>query len=203
MVPCSSDDRTRGPVPEGLRRRVPANTARCRAGLGLGSGDGEQSATSPARRRRCAAPVGRSAPRGFERLASDESEVVLCLEHGIWLTELANYFDLVWATTWGASANRAIGRRLGLRELPNIDFSEMPRSGTRKLTQVARYVGDRATAWVDDELYEDAVAWANGRDSPTLLRRPSGSRRLTSMRCSPSRLHRISAGTSRPKSPRN
>ena len=26
---------------------------------------------------------------------------------------------------------------------------------------------------MDDELYEDAVAWANGRDSPTLLRRPS------------------------------
>ena len=120
-------------------------------------------------------PVGRSVPRGFERFTSDESEVVLCLEHGTWLTGLADCFDLVWATTWGESANRAIGRRLGLRELPYIDFDfgEMPRSGTRKLTQVARYVGDRATAWVDDELYEDAVAWANGRDSPTLLRRPS------------------------------
>lgn len=116
-------------------------------------------------------PVGRAVPPGYERFADDSSEVVLCLQHGVWLARLSTSFDLVWATTWGATANRAIGARLGLPELPHVHLPNLPRSGTRKLGAVAEYVGDRAAAWIDDELYEDAVAWAVDRPAPTLLRR--------------------------------
>jgi hypothetical protein len=125
-------------------------------------------------------PVGRSLPRGFERFTSDEADVVLCRQHGVWLNQLAVRFDLVWATTWGATANQAIGSRLGLPELPHIDLGVLPRSGTRKLGVVKAFVGTRAVAWVDDELYEDAVAWAMERHAATLIRRTSGSVGLTS-----------------------
>lgn len=118
-------------------------------------------------------PVGRSVPPGYERFTDDQSDVVLCREHGVWLGKLAEKFDLVWATTWGATANHAIGARLGLPDLPHIELANLPRTGTRKLAAVAQYVGDRATAWIDDELYEDALSWAAGRAHPTLLRRPA------------------------------
>lgn len=124
-------------------------------------------------------PVGRSVPPGYERFTDDDSDVVLRQEHGVWLAHLTTAFDLVWATTWGASANRAIGRRLGLSELPHIDLSDLPRTGTRKLGAVTAFVGDRAVAWIDDELYEDAVAWAANREAPTILRRTASGVGLT------------------------
>jgi hypothetical protein len=97
----------------------------------------------------------------------------------MWLTELTATFDLVWATTWGALANHAIGRRLGLPELPHIELSDLPRTGTRKLDAVREYVGDRAVAWIDDELYDDALAWAASRTAPTILRRTASGVGLT------------------------
>ncbi len=124
-------------------------------------------------------PLGRSVPLGFARFVDDESEAVLRLEHGVWLARLASTFDLVWATTWGPTANRSIGRRLGLPALPHISLTDLPREGTRKLVAVREYVGDRAIAWVDDELYEDAYAWAADRPAPTLLRRTASGVGLT------------------------
>ncbi|MFN0025554.1 MAG: HAD domain-containing protein [Acidimicrobiales bacterium] len=95
--------------------------------------------------------------------------------HAGWLRDLAAHFDLVWATTWEHRANRAVSPRLGLPQLPVIEFTS-PRAGdTWKLTDVARYVSDRAVAWVDDELYLDAHRWAAERDAPTLLIRPQSS----------------------------
>jgi hypothetical protein len=64
-------------------------------------------------------------------------------------------------------------------ELPHVDLSDLPRSGTRKLMAVTQYVGDRAVAWIDDELYEDALAWAADRTVPTILRRTSAGVGLT------------------------
>ena len=118
-------------------------------------------------------------PPGYQRFTSDVDQVVLCALHGTWLSQLATRFDLVWVTTWGATANRAIGSRLGLDELPHLELVDLPRTGTRKLAAVQEFVGSRAVAWIDDELYEDAIAWAAQRPAPTLLRRTRGSVGLT------------------------
>ena len=52
-----------------------------------------------------------------------------------------------------------------------MPLDELPRTGTRKLAAVNRYVRDRPLAWVDDELYDDAQLWAQARRAPTLLMR--------------------------------
>ena len=40
---------------------------------------------------------------------------------------------------------------------------------TYKLPVVKRFVRDRPAAWVDDELGEDVIAWADQREQPTML----------------------------------
>jgi len=66
-------------------------------------------------------------------------------------------------------ADLLIAGPVGLpRGLPFIRFTEQ--SGwTSKLPDVVRFVGDRAVAWVDDQLDPDAHAWAESREAPTLL----------------------------------
>jgi hypothetical protein len=41
-----------------------------------------------------------------------EDPVRLCAAHGPWLQELATRFQIVWATAWGADANRLLTRLL-------------------------------------------------------------------------------------------
>jgi hypothetical protein len=86
-----------------------------------------------------------------------------------WLAELDLHFDLAWATTWEDLANRDIGPALGLPRLPFIEFDMDHRTRTPKLPSLAAWVGDRACAWIDDDLHADAEAWAAGRPAPTLL----------------------------------
>jgi hypothetical protein len=114
-------------------------------------------------------PLGRSVPPGYRRFTSPESDVVLCPAHGVWITELSGLFEVAWLTTWGRSANMTIGAVLGLPALPHVELGTLPRSGTRKLDAVQRFVRERPFAWVDDEIYEDAVAWASRRVTRTLL----------------------------------
>lgn len=95
--------------------------------------------------------------------------VLLSPDHGRWLTSLGDIFDLVWATSWEQDADLLIAERVGLpRGLPFIRFTEQ--SGwTAKLPDVTRFVGERATAWVDDQFDPDAHAWAESRQAPTLF----------------------------------
>lgn len=114
-------------------------------------------------------PVGRSVPPGFDLLEFDDSIVVLNREHGAWLSELAEDFEVVWASTWAGTANELIGSRLGLPAFAHIDLGTLGTDGTRKLRAVQDFVGDRPFAWVDDELFEDAEVWAAERSAPALL----------------------------------
>jgi hypothetical protein len=100
-----------------------------------------------------------------------DADPVLTLppEASEWFVQLAEAFDLMWATTWAELANREIGPRLGLPQLPAIAFSMDERAQTPKLRSVIDSVGDRPCAWVDDDLHEDADTWAAGREAPTLL----------------------------------
>jgi len=110
-----------------------------------------------------------------------DAEPVLALgpEASEWFGQLAEAFDLMWATTWVELANRVIAPRLGLPPLPAIAFQMDERVPTPKLRSVIDSVGDRACAWVDDDLHEDADTWAAGREVPTLLIHVDGGAGLT------------------------
>lgn len=100
-------------------------------------------------------------------------DIVASRQHGVWLRELVEMFEIRWVSTWGSTANDTFGYLFDLPRFDAIDLGAMPRAGTRKLRAVSDAVGDRAVAWVDDELYEDANAWAAERRHPTLLVRTS------------------------------
>jgi HAD domain in Swiss Army Knife RNA repair proteins len=98
-----------------------------------------------------------------------EDPVRLCLAHGRWLAELAARFEIVWATAWGAEANRFLAPLLGLAPLPVIGFPTVPFHPRDKVPAVISYAGDRPLVWLDDALQPEAHAWAAQRHVPTLL----------------------------------
>jgi HAD domain in Swiss Army Knife RNA repair proteins len=113
-------------------------------------------------------PLGvRDAP-GFVPYHLGGVGVLLSPDHGRWLTSLADVFDLTWATSWERDAD-LIAERIGLpRGLPVVTFTDQY-EWMVKLPDVVRYVGDRACAWVDDQLGPDVRTWADTRQAPTLL----------------------------------
>jgi hypothetical protein len=96
-------------------------------------------------------------------------EPTLHPEASEWMAELAEVFELVWATTWEDLANRVVAPALGLPPLPAIEFDMDRRAPTAKLPSVIAWIGDRPCAWIDDDLQHDADTWAAGRAVPTLL----------------------------------
>lgn len=110
-------------------------------------------------------------PPGYteHELFPGEEAVRVCAAHGRWLAELAIRFQLVWATGWGAEANRLLAPLLQIPELPVIGFPPVPFHPRDKLPAVARYARERSLAWVDDQLPAETRAWAAARRAPTLL----------------------------------
>jgi hypothetical protein len=89
------------------------------------------------------------------------------------LVRLAESFELVWATGWEERANEHLPFILGLpfRDLPFLDFDGRAVFGSAhwKVDAIAEYAGDRPAAWIDDNIDEDCMAWAEGRGVPTLI----------------------------------
>jgi hypothetical protein len=98
-----------------------------------------------------------------------EDPVRVCLAHGAWLRELAAQFELVWATAWGADANRLLAPLLSLPDLPVIRFPPPPFHPGDKLPAIIDYAARRPLAWVDDEHSPEARDWAARRQAPTFL----------------------------------
>lgn len=63
---------------------------------------------------------------GYTRYRIDGYTVYLKRAHGQQLLALTDVFDLVWCTTWEHQANIEIGPRIGLPELPVIEFPKSP-----------------------------------------------------------------------------
>ncbi|HEY0644031.1 MAG TPA: HAD domain-containing protein [Nocardioides sp.] len=89
------------------------------------------------------------------------------------LVQLADRFELVWATGWEEKANEYLPHILGLpfRELPCLTFDGRARFGSShwKVDAIDAYARDRPAAWIDDNMDEECVAWARRRPAPTLL----------------------------------
>lgn len=96
----------------------------------------------------------------------------ISLPAGDRLRRLAEHYDLVWATGWEDRANDHLPSLLGLpAELPVLRFGGSAVFGTAhwKVDAIDRYAGDRALAWIDDNIDETCTEWAARREAPTLL----------------------------------
>jgi hypothetical protein len=98
-----------------------------------------------------------------------EEPVRLCPAHGPWLQELANRFQIAWATAWGEDANRLIAPLLHLPDFLVIGFPPVPFHPRDKLPAAIAFAGRRPLTWIDDALPPEARAWAAKRRVPTLL----------------------------------
>ncbi|MBM9506304.1 hypothetical protein [Actinacidiphila acididurans] len=93
--------------------------------------------------------------------------------HGPALLRLG--YELCWATTWMAEANRWIAPALGLPELPFVDFGDAlfrdrPDGVHWKTAPLVDYADGRAFAWVDDEQSDRDQAYVTGHHrGPALL----------------------------------
>jgi HAD domain in Swiss Army Knife RNA repair proteins len=88
------------------------------------------------------------------------------------LLELAEHFDLVWASGWEERAEEHLPRLLGLPAgLPFLRFERSPGRANAhwKLAAIDAYAASRPLAWIDDAFNEACHQWAGERDAPTLL----------------------------------
>ena len=89
------------------------------------------------------------------------------------LRRLLERFELVWATGWEEKANDYLPFLLELPDLdlPVLTFDDRAVFGSAhwKLGAIDRYAGDRAAAWIDDNLDDECRRWARERTAPTLL----------------------------------
>ncbi|MFI6944016.1 hypothetical protein ACIBI4_32585 [Streptomyces sp. NPDC050418] len=97
---------------------------------------------------------GAADPGAGPRLRRRPLRVWLNPRHGPSLLSLP--YELVWATTWMADANRWIGPVLGLPALPYVDFGDTlhedrPDGVHWKTRPLLAYAEGRPFAWVDDE----------------------------------------------------
>jgi hypothetical protein len=75
--------------------------------------------------------------------------------------------QLVWATTWMAEANEIISPRLGLPELPVVDFPDTDDEPVRglhwKTMFLTRWAAGRPFVWIDDETTDLDRLWVGSR----------------------------------------
>lgn len=112
--------------------------------------------------------------------------VALSQEHAEALTDLAEEFDLVWATTWRHDANRLISPILGLSEdlpvIPLIRPRGVDNKGRSwKVQQIVDWVGPGLPfVWFDDEINRKTRSWLRAADwlGPLLALRVPATRGL-------------------------
>ncbi|MEY9848901.1 hypothetical protein ABH940_006005 [Streptacidiphilus sp. BW17] len=97
-------------------------------------------------------PVCPHPDSGYRRhlLLRSEVEVLLSPAHAVWLRELAEVYDLAWASTWEAWANHCIAPLLGLPELPWVACGSSAGSPDGDFAPIVRHAAGRPFAWVDD-----------------------------------------------------
>ena len=86
--------------------------------------------------------------------------------------QLAEHYEVIWATGWEDRANDVLPHILGLEgELPYLTFDGRARFGSAhwKIEAIDEYAGDRPLAWIDDCLDDSCYDWAAARRAPTML----------------------------------
>src|SRR4029453_17682570 len=102
---------------------------------------------------------------------------------GATLVTLAERFELVWATGGGERADEHLPFLLKhpSRDLPRLVFDGRAVFGSAhwKVEAINESAAARPAAWVDDNLDETCVEWAEKRAAPTLLVETAPSKGLT------------------------
>ncbi|MFC1406756.1 HAD domain-containing protein [Streptacidiphilus sp. N1-10] len=94
------------------------------------------------------------------------STVLISARHGTWLRELAEVYQLVWASTWEAYANLCIAPLLQLPELP---FVPVGRRAGGDWLPIVRHAAGRPFAWVDDLIPDTVLRDSEARVDRLLL----------------------------------
>ncbi len=98
------------------------------------------------------------------------------------LLDLAEHFELVWASGWEERADDHLPYLLGLPSgIPFLRFERaVGRSNAHwKLDAIERWAAERPLAWIDDALDDECRGWAERRAAPTLLVQTDPVRGLT------------------------
>jgi hypothetical protein len=89
------------------------------------------------------------------------------------LVRLAEPFELVWATGWEERANEHLPYLLNLpfRNLPCLRFDGQAVFGSAhwKVDAIDEYAAERPAAWLDDNIDETCLEWAEFRRAETLI----------------------------------
>lgn len=108
--------------------------------------------------------------------------------HPIWLKDLEQHYEIIWATMWQEDAAVKFAPLLGYgAHLPYIDFDiHLPRLtggvGGYKLPGVKATVKDRPCLWIDDDGYTNSIqSWAKKRNRiiPTKIVSPDPKHGMT------------------------
>jgi hypothetical protein len=105
----------------------------------------------------------------YQLFPDDPEPHRLCVQHGAWLAELSNTFDIAWASAWGCMAHELLGPILGIERFPFVPMPPIPFPPAEKVPVIDSYVGARPAAWLDDLIGDEGHAWATSRTHPTLL----------------------------------
>ncbi|WP_329110739.1 hypothetical protein OG792_17010 [Micromonospora sp. NBC_01699] len=116
-------------------------------------------------------PFDGPCPAGFVEhdLFPGEEPIRIDPGHGAWITELAETFDVTWATSWNEDANLVLAPLLGITALPVLTMPPVPFHPNAKVPLVAALARHRPTAWIDEAHTHEARTWRDSRAAPTIL----------------------------------
>jgi hypothetical protein len=105
---------------------------------------------------------------GYEYLPGDHVHVAR-QANGDRIRRLQDLFEVHWCTGWGDDANTVISPLHDLPDLPVVQIYDMTQDGLHwKEDAIRAHVKDRPYAFVDDDITEEGVAWAERQKTPTL-----------------------------------
>jgi hypothetical protein len=133
--------------------------------------------------------MGSIEANGYTEHHTDGGRLVLSQTVCSQIATLKAQYELVWCSAWNEKANHFAAPLMGLPHLPVIELDVQSayagmREGkcfpewTYKLPAVQAYVGDRAVAWIDDQIGSDMMAWGKERAAATLFVAVSANRGL-------------------------
>ncbi|MGH3663409.1 MAG: hypothetical protein ACRDTQ_16330 [Micromonosporaceae bacterium] len=111
-------------------------------------------------------------PPGFGEhhlFPKDQEPVRINLEHGLWIRELLDMFDVTWATSWNGDANRLLAPLLRIPVLPVISMPPAPFQPSAKVPLIEAFSQQMPAVWIDDLHTAAARAWRDNRRAPTAL----------------------------------